>query len=231
MDWMKQSNLDGAELCISNYENIDPYKIKEELDIRGLGCSTLSTGQARGLEGLSLIGVLPDKVRETQKRFLQHIDTAAILGSKVTIGLMRGLGTEVTKSQDLHNLSAVSYTHLDVYKRQWLGFIINQIIFNSIKYCSDKPPVIQIKSKDMGDYVTLSITDNGIGIKPSEVNRVFDKGFVGSNGRMRKKSTGIGLYLCDQLCLKLGIGIDIESEVGCYTTVLLHFPKSNHLNV
>lgn len=114
---------------------------------------------------------------------------------------------------------------------KWLGFIINQIIFNSIKYCSDKPPVIQIKSKDMGDYVTLSITDNGIGIKPSEVNRVFDKGFVGSNGRMRKKSTGIGLYLCDQLCLKLGIGIDIESEVGCYTTVLLHFPKSNHLNV
>lgn len=114
---------------------------------------------------------------------------------------------------------------------KWLGFIINQIIFNSIKYCSDKPPIIQIKSKDMGDYVTLSITDNGIGIKPSEVNRVFDKGFVGSNGRMRKKSTGIGLYLCDQLCLKLGIGIDIESEVGCYTTVLLHFPKSNHLNV
>lgn len=114
---------------------------------------------------------------------------------------------------------------------KWLGFIINQIIFNSIKYCSDKPPVLQIKSKDMGDYVTLSITDNGIGIKPSEVNRVFDKGFVGSNGRMRKKSTGIGLYLCDQLCLKLGIGIDIESKAGCYTTVLLHFPKSNHLNV
>lgn len=114
---------------------------------------------------------------------------------------------------------------------KWLGFIINQIIFNSIKYCSDKPPVIQIQSKDMGDYVTLSITDNGIGIKPSEVNRVFDKGFVGSNGRMRKKSTGIGLYLCDQLCLKLGIGIDIESEVGRYTTVLLHFPKSSHLNV
>lgn len=69
---------------------------------------------------------------------------------------------------------------------KWLGFIINQIIFNSIKYCSDKSPIIQIKSKDMGDYVTLSITDNGIGIKSSEVSRVFDKGFVGSNGRMRK---------------------------------------------
>lgn len=128
----------------------------------------------------------------------------------------------------VHTNSISDFVYSD---SKWLGFIINQIIFNSIKYCSDKPPVIQIKSKDMGDYVTLSITDNGIGIKPSEVNRVFDKGFVGSNGRMRKKSTGIGLYLCDQLCLKLGIGIDIESKAECYTTVLLHFPKSNHLNV
>ena len=105
------------------------------------------------------------------------------------------------------------------------------IILNSIKYCGDKLPVIEIKSQDMGDYVTLFIKDNGIGIKPSEVNRVFDKGFVGSNGRMGKKSTGIGLYLCDQLCLKLGIGISVESELGCYTTILLHFPKSNHLNI
>lgn len=108
---------------------------------------------------------------------------------------------------------------------KWLCFMINQIILNSIKYCGDQPPVIEMKSQDMGDYVTLSITDNGIGIKPSEINRVFDKGFVDSNGRMGKQSTGIGLYLCDQLCLKLGIGIDIESETGCYTTVLLHFPK------
>lgn len=114
---------------------------------------------------------------------------------------------------------------------KWLCFIINQIILNSIKYCGDKPPVIEVKSQDMGDYVTLFITDNGIGIKRSEVNRVFDKGFVGSNGRMGKKSTGIGLYLCDQLCRKLGIGISIESEIGRYTTVLLHFPKSNHLNI
>ena len=48
---------------------------------------------------------LQNKVQETQQRFLQHIDTAAILGSKVTIGLMRGLGTEATKKQDLYNLS------------------------------------------------------------------------------------------------------------------------------
>lgn len=114
---------------------------------------------------------------------------------------------------------------------KWLCFILNQIILNSIKYSSDKPPVIEIASHDMGNYVTLSVMDNGIGIKQSEISRVFDKGFVGTNGRAGKKSTGIGLYLCRQLCLKLGIDIEIESESGCYTTVLLHFPKSNHLKI
>ena len=49
LDWMKANHLDGAELCISNYNNLDVAKIKDELDQRGLGCSTLSTGQARGL--------------------------------------------------------------------------------------------------------------------------------------------------------------------------------------
>lgn len=114
---------------------------------------------------------------------------------------------------------------------KWVCFIINQIIFNSIKYRGTEPLVIQIQSQHLGDYISLSITDNGIGIKQSELSRVFDKGFVGSNGRTGKNATGIGLYLCDQLCNKLGIGIDIKSEVGVYTTVLLYFPQNNHLNV
>ncbi|MFR8393241.1 MAG: hypothetical protein ACLVBJ_10380 [Pilosibacter sp.] len=82
LDWMKANHLDGAELCISNYNNLDVAKIKDELDQRGLGCSTLSTGQARGLEGLSLIGVPADVTKKTQERFMQHIDAAKILGAR-----------------------------------------------------------------------------------------------------------------------------------------------------
>lgn len=81
-----------------------------------------------------------------------------------------------------------------VYSDQkWLQFILNQIIINSVKYQSVQPLVINVTSQDQGDYVTLSITDNGLGIKESELGRVFDKGFVGSNGRTGKNSTGIGL--------------------------------------
>ncbi|MCI8454464.1 MAG: sugar phosphate isomerase/epimerase [Lachnospiraceae bacterium] len=105
LDWMRENGLDGAELCISNYNGLDIGAVKAELDKRGLGCSTLSTGQARALEGLSLIGVPADVREKTQTRFKEHIDAAKILGSKVTVGLMRGLGTQETAEKDLKELS------------------------------------------------------------------------------------------------------------------------------
>ncbi len=113
--------------------------------------------------------------------------------------------------------------------RKWLQFILNQIIINSVKYQGDQPPVIDVTSQEQENYITMSVIDNGIGIRESELGRVFDKGFVGSNGRSEKNSTGMGLYLCDQLCARLGIKMEIKSREGEYTTVLLHFPKSEFL--
>lgn len=66
---------------------------------------------------------------------------------------------------------------------KWLQFILSQLIVNSVKYQGASSPVITMASKEQENCVTLSVTDNGIGIRESEISRVFDKGFVGSNGR------------------------------------------------
>ena len=68
---------------------------------------------------------------------------------------------------------------------------------------------------------TLVIEDTGIGIKEEDINRVFEKGFTGYNGRLYIKSTGIGLYLCKQIMNKLSHGISIESEIDKGTKVKL----------
>ena len=47
LDWIRDSGLDGAELCISHYHGLDLGLIRAQLQERGLGCSTLSTGQSR----------------------------------------------------------------------------------------------------------------------------------------------------------------------------------------
>lgn len=111
---------------------------------------------------------------------------------------------------------------------KWLGFIINQIILNSIKYCS-KNPEIDISATKEGDYTVLTIQDNGIGIKPGELKHIFDKGFTGSNDRKTKASTGMGLYIANKLSHDLGHKILAKSKLGEYTKTMIYFGKNDVL--
>lgn len=116
---------------------------------------------------------------------------------------------------------------------KWIVFILNQIIQNSVKYRKeDESLKIEIYSTKHKENIILHIKDNGVGIKKSEVERVFEKGFTGTNGRfLNKKSTGIGLYLCKKLCDKLGISIDIKSKENIGTEVMLIFPKNSFIEL
>ena len=115
---------------------------------------------------------------------------------------------------------------------KWLEFIINQIVSNSIKYKKDKDSIIEIIGKDFDDYVTITIYDNGKGICKSDLPRVFNKTFTGNNGRtLSSKSTGMGLYLCKELCKSLGHKIEIDSKVNEYTKVIITIYKKDFYNV
>lgn len=97
---------------------------------------------------------------------------------------------------------------------KWMGFVLEQIISNAVKYHSkEQPPELVFSAECKGKTVILSIADNGIGILPEDVDRIFRKGFTGENGRKYKKSTGMGLYLCDMLCKKLGTELTVSSMV------------------
>ncbi|MCI8423920.1 MAG: sugar phosphate isomerase/epimerase [Lawsonibacter sp.] len=127
LDWIKASGLEGAELCISHYNGLDLGLVKAQLEERGLSCSTISTGQARGLEGLSLTGVSQDLQEKTQQRFRQHIDAAAYLGSKVTIGLMRGGGSVSTAQEDLKALREAMLPLADYASQKGVTLLLEAI--------------------------------------------------------------------------------------------------------
>ena len=115
---------------------------------------------------------------------------------------------------------------------KWLEFIINQIVSNSIKYKKEKDSSLEITGKDYKNYVTITIYDNGKGISKSDLPRVFNKTFTGSNGRSTSsKSTGMGLYLCRELCEKLGHKIEIDSKIDEYTKVIITIYKKDFYNV
>ena len=115
---------------------------------------------------------------------------------------------------------------------KWVIFILNQIVQNSIKYRKKEKPEIEIYSEKGKENIILYIKDNGIGIKKGEEQRVFEKGFTGTNGRIiNQKSTGIGLYLSKKLCDKLGIGIELDNENKEGIIVSIIFPKNSYIEL
>ncbi len=125
---------------------------------------------------------------------------------------------------DVENDKVFAYTD-----EKWLEFILNQIMINSVQYKSEKNPEIRIGMKENKENVELWLKDNGIGIKASEIDRIFEKGFTGTNGRRQKKSTGIGLYLCKRLCEELGMEMEAESKENEYTKLTIFIPRNKKL--
>ncbi len=107
-----------------------------------------------------------------------------------------------------------------VTDEKWLAFLVEQLLSNALKYT--KTGGITVSFADN----TLSVTDTGIGIAAEDLPRVFDKGFTGYNGREDKSASGLGLYLCKQVCDALCIRISLASQVGRGTTVDLFFDQS-----
>ena len=110
---------------------------------------------------------------------------------------------------------------------KWFSFCVEQILSNSIKYTAPGAGRICVYLWEK-DPDVLVIEDNGIGIRPEDLPRIFERGFTGYNGRMDKKSTGIGLYLCKQILDRLGSHVRVESgeKEGTRVFVTLYESKT-----
>ncbi|MFC4411523.1 sensor histidine kinase [Chungangia koreensis] len=113
--------------------------------------------------------------------------------------------------------------------RKWILFAINQLITNAIKYTFEENKKIFLTAEMTEEGVLFSVTDEGIGIPASDLKRVTDAFFTGENGRKTGESTGMGLYLTNEICERLGHDMSISSEVGEGTTVSILFNNPEHI--
>lgn len=152
------------------------------------------------------------------------------------ISLEQCINKVITKNKQAFILNNIDIEIIDVNKNvysdsKWLEFILNQIIVNSIKYRNSKNPRVIVSTNEIKNGIELIIEDNGMGIPQNELGRVYEKGFTGNKGRIKSKSTGIGLYLCKKLCDKLGLLINIDSQEEVYTKVKIIFPKGSFVSL
>jgi PAS domain S-box-containing protein len=102
-----------------------------------------------------------------------------------------------------------------------LGLVFQNLIGNALKFHSEAPPQIHVSARREGQYWQFSVRDNGIGIDPTQAERIFEV-FHRLHTRDEYQGTGIGLAICKRIVERHGGRIWVESmpEQGstfCFT--------------
>lgn len=107
---------------------------------------------------------------------------------------------------------------------KWATILIEQILANALKYTNSGKITLGFDR----DKNALKVKDTGIGIKSEDINKIFDRGYSGFNGRINEKSSGIGLYLVKKIAILLNIKIEVCSTVNVGSEFIICFPKQSY---
>jgi len=101
------------------------------------------------------------------------------------------------------------YVDIDMLKT-----VMRNLISNAIKF-TNNGGVININAEQKDTAVTISVSDNGIGIEPESMAKLFDiSEVISTKGTAKETGTGLGLLLCKEFVEKHGGKIWVESKVG-----------------
>lgn len=188
----------GKLICDSDIENENVKNIKKELiyieDYTNMALSYLKMANHNTDMDISLVN-LDDIIKPLIKKY-------AILF----------ISNNIKLEYEKLNVKVITDS-------KWCMVVIEQLLSNAIKYT--KNGIVSITFSEKENY--LEIKDNGIGIKDSDLPKIFDKGYSGFNGRQNQKSTGIGLFLVKQILDKLGQNVKLESKLDEGTSVKVYF--------
>ncbi|MGI8637539.1 MAG: sensor histidine kinase, partial [Segetibacter sp.] len=136
---------------------------------------------------------------------------------KVEAVNVKKLIDEVTASisDKISSTKTVITTELQIeevfFSKKNLRSILYNLISNALKFKSNGQPEIQIIARHEGEFVRLSVRDNGIGMSARDIQRVF-----GIYNRLDQttEGQGVGLYLVKKLVDATGGKVEVESEPG-----------------
>lgn len=106
--------------------------------------------------------------------------------------------------------------------------VINNLVSNAIKYAPGSTQVGVYVSR-VGEFVKVSVTDQGLGISLEDQKKVFERFFRSGDIQRRFPGMGIGLYICQQIVKNHGGTIWVISEKGKGSTFSFTLPIEGRL--
>lgn len=203
--WVHQMKtpLSVAELLLQEDGDLDKKSMQEEIDRlkRGLDSVLINARldtfeQDMQIEQVQLKTLVSEVVSENKRLFITH---------------------------HVYPVISIDEKFIVPTDAKWMRFVIGQFITNAVKYTFEEGKKVHIHATCQQGQVLLSIQDEGIGIPATDLPRVMKAFFTGENGRKTGESTGMGLYLANEICEKLGHKMSIMSEQGKGTVVSVLF--------
>lgn len=106
----------------------------------------------------------------------------------------------------------------------WLRQVIVNLLHNSIKF-TDKGGRVWVRAKRQGEYVQIDVQDTGLGISSSEIPKIFNRFYrVRSTTGEDFGGAGLGLTIVQQLLLRCGGSITVNSRLGQGSTFSVLLP-------
>lgn len=203
--WVHQMKtpLSVADLLLQEDGDLDKKSMQEEIDRlkRGLDSVLINARldtfeQDMQIEQVQLKTLVSEVVSENKRLFITH---------------------------HVYPVIAINEKFIVPTDAKWMRFVIGQFITNAVKYTFEEGKKVHIHATCQQGQVLLSIQDEGIGIPATDLPRVMKAFFTGENGRKTSESTGMGLYLANEISEKLGHKMSIVSEQGKGTVVSVLF--------
>jgi len=124
---------------------------------------------------------------------------------------------------------AINYSaadHVNVFAdNDMLKMVLRNLVSNAIKF-TNCGGAINISANQTDSNVTISVSDNGVGIPPESLTKLFDiSEVITTTGTAKETGTGLGLLLCKEFVEKHGGKIWVESEVGIRSDFKFTLPR------
>jgi len=139
--------------------------------------------------------------------------------------LIMELVEESRLTSSTHEISIPVAEHLQVYAdRDKIGSVISNLLSNAVKY-SPLAKEIEIFCELKDNHVHFSVKDKGMGIKPHDVEKLFDRFYrVEGSQNQHISGFGIGLYLSAEIIERHDGKIAVDSEIGKGSTFYFQLP-------
>jgi two-component system phosphate regulon sensor histidine kinase PhoR len=147
---------------------------------------------------------------------------------KITKGIIESFEVKTKKSgYEIYFASTYENSIFVEVDREKIEQVMINLIDNSIKYGAKNNGKTKISFFDMDELVLVEVTDNGVGISPEDIPRVFDRFFRTDRARtLDQGGTGLGLAIVKHIISAHNQTINVRSSIGIGTTFAFTLKKA-----